>query len=372
VGSVGSYLHYLDARLEDIDVVAPKVSIIITNYNYSKYVRQCLESVAAQDYPALECVVVDDCSQDDSVRKVREFIDRTNSAVTFKLVTHDKTRGQLAGFRTGIENSDGPFISFLDADDLLLPDFVTAHVKVHLSKFPVAFTSSNQYQIDSAGQIIAGVHPDLHTSCGYCAASAISLTQPFWIWATTSSMMFRRATLLYVLSNADDAFRKCADNYVCHFSNLIGGSILIPEVLGCYRRHQQNAFSSNPLVGGRLPTGDMRSHPSHHEVIRYIRERLFEMRQEFICLLGIEGFLHALVRIVPRRQLLSTVASLRDLDGIHCRHYFRLLQFSLWITLRIAVRKLKNRHPYVSVIDLDDVEEKPKRSAHQYHCRNAE
>ena len=62
MGSLDSYLGELDARLGDINVIAPKVSVILTNYNYSKYIRHCLESVAAQDYSTLECVVVDDSS----------------------------------------------------------------------------------------------------------------------------------------------------------------------------------------------------------------------------------------------------------------------------------------------------------------------
>jgi glycosyltransferase involved in cell wall biosynthesis len=372
VGSIKSYVQYLDPRLSDIDVVAPRVTIILTNYNYSKYIRQCLESVAVQDYPALECVVVDDCSQDDSVRRIRNFIDTTKSTVTFKLVTHDMTRGQFAGFRTGFEHSDGTFVSFLDADDLLLPNFVTEHVYVHLSRPPVAFTSSNQYQIDSAGQMIGGIHPDLNTRDAYRVANTISLHRPFWIWATTSSMMFRRAALVYILSNADEAFRKCADNYVCHFCNLIGGSILIPKVLGCYRRHQQNAFSSNPLVGGRLPTGDMRNHPLHNDVSRHIRERLCELPEQFISLLGVDGFLHTLARIAPWGELRKIVCVLQELGRLERRNYFEILKFSLWISLRIAARKLKNRHPYVSVIDLDNVENKSKRTGNQHHCRYSE
>jgi hypothetical protein len=106
-------------------------------------------------------------------------------------------------------------------------------------------------------------------------------------------------------------------------------------------------------------------------VVHHIRERLFELRQQFICLLGVEGFLHALVRVLPRRELRSAVAALRDSGVMEGRHYWRMLQFSFWISLRVGVRKLKKRHPNVSVIDLDDVERKPQHSRHQYRCRDA-
>ena len=42
------------------------VSIVVTNYNYGRFIGQCLDSVMAQTYPHVECIVVDDGSTDDS------------------------------------------------------------------------------------------------------------------------------------------------------------------------------------------------------------------------------------------------------------------------------------------------------------------
>ena len=359
MGSVTGCVEAFDPRLRQVNTVTPKVSIIVTCYNYSNYICDCLQSVSAQEYPEIECVVVDDRSQDDSADKIRRFIENDKSKVVFKLVAHESTRGQYAAFRTGFDHSDGAFVSFLDADDLLLPDFVSEHVRVHLSCPPVAFTSSNQYQIDSKGQIIGGIHPDLCARDKYRMAGTVSLHRPFWIWATTSSMMFRRSVLDYVLSNADEAFRKCADNYVCHFCNMLAGSILIPGVFGCYRRHQQNVFSTNPLIGGRLPTGDMRNHPGHDLVMHHIRERLFERSQQFVALLGIEGLLHALVKVTPPSDLwrnCRTFHGAADSGGIY---YWRFFRIFAWLCLRRIARALRNRHPCVSLADLEDVD-RPK------------
>lgn len=371
MGSVKSFIDVLDPRLELINTIAPKVSIVVTNYNYSEYIRDCLQSVSNQEYPDIECVVVDDHSEDDSVNKIRNFIDNNTSHVVFRVVTHDATRGQYAAFRTGLEHTDGAFVSFLDADDLLLPDFVNEHVRVHLTFPPVAFTSSNQYQIDSKGQMIGGVHPDLHTHRTYRTIGTVSLHHNFWVWATTSSMMFRRPVLNYVLSRADGAFRKCADNYICHFCNLLGGSILIPRVLGCYRRHQKNLFSSNPLIGGRLPTGDMRNHPSHQLMLQHICERLLECRDQFIALLGMIGFMHVLAKVTLPKYL--------------WRHGFRIFRLGVrpaikfcWIyallQIRTIIRMLRKWPPVVTLHDLEGV--KPATlitsyASHQHHRRDA-
>jgi glycosyltransferase involved in cell wall biosynthesis len=374
VGSVKSYIEALDSRLGQINTVLPKVSIIVTNFNYAEYIHDCLHSVTLQTNPDVECIVVDDHSSDDSIDRIESFIRNDKSHVRFTLIRHESTRGQHAAFRTGVQQASGAFVSFLDADDLLLPDFVSEHVRIHLSCSPVAFTSSNQYQIDSKGQVIGGVHPDLETQNTYRSVGTISLRRSFWVWATTSSMMFRRPVLNYVLSDSDDAFRKCADNYVCHFSNLLGGSVLIPSVLGCYRRHQNNTFSNNPLIGGRLPTGDMRNHPAHRLVLHRINERLFECSEQFISLLGVRGFLDALVKVTPFIRFWQNGRAIRGNTPISLGQSLQFYAGFARLGLRTFMRTLKGRHPSYIIRDLDGV----KRAAnvasytdYQRHRRDA-
>jgi glycosyltransferase involved in cell wall biosynthesis len=372
VGSVKSYVEAMDSRLGQINTVSPKVSIIVTNHNYAEYIEDCLHSVSLQTYSDVECIIIDDCSSDDSIDRIERFIRRNTSPIRFTLVRHESTRGQYAAFRTGVQQATGTFVSFLDSDDLLLPDFAHEHVRVHLSCPPVAFTSSNQYQIDSKGQVIGGVHPDLETQNTYRSVGTISLRRSFWVWATTSSMMFRRPVLDYIMGNADESFKKCADNYVCHFADLLGGSILIPRVLGCYRRHQRNTFSKNPLIGGRLPTGDMRHHPAHDSVVHHIRSRLFERNQQFVALLGLNGFFHLLAKVTPLGRLWRTRRSIRRIAGV--RESIKFCVIFAWLNLRTLMRLLRGRRSSYTMNDFEGV----KRGAtvasytdYQRHRRDA-
>jgi len=372
VGSLRSYIEAFDGRLGQLNTVAPKVSIIVTNYNYVDYIVECLQSVSQQIYPEIECIVVDDHSSDGSTAQISRFIESDRSSISFKLVCHEKARGQYAAFRTGMAHISGAFVVFLDADDLLLPDFVSEHVRVHLSMPPVAFTSSNQYQIDSLGQVIGGVHPDLLTQDRFRMIGTVSLHRSFWVWATTSSMMFRRAVLGYALADADEAFRKCADNYVAHFCNLLGGSILIPTRLGCYRRHQRNTFSNNPLIGGRLPTGDMRHHPTHRIVLDSIRTRLIERHEEFISLLGPAGFVHTVARVTPGSELLRNRRDLTQVVGVAGLTTF-VSMVGLNV-LRAINRRLRNRPAAYTVTDLEGSNRGAKIASYadyQRHRRDA-
>lgn len=94
----------------------PSVSIIIPVYNVSKYIDRCLKSVFKQSYKNLEVVVVNDCTPDDSMRKVRLFKDR-NSKYPIRIVDHPKNLGLSASRNTGIKNAKGEYLYFLDSDD---------------------------------------------------------------------------------------------------------------------------------------------------------------------------------------------------------------------------------------------------------------
>jgi glycosyltransferase involved in cell wall biosynthesis len=286
------------AMLQRREVRAPFVTVVVTVFNYERYVADCLQSIAAQTYRNFKCLVIDDCSSDRSVEVIEQFIAERQLGERFLLIRHETNQGQMAGFKTGCERAEGEFVVYVDADDLLLPDFLVGHLAVHLGEMPVAFTSSDQYQINEAGEVIAGRHSDLLARGRYRHVGPHYLYENSWLWATTSSMMFRRATLQMILPDVTEPFRVCADNYICHFGNLVGGSILIPERLGCYRRHGANSFSKNRIVGGQHPTGDMRTHPHHASIRQAMVDHLLNHSDRFISVLAGWWFLVLLARVV--------------------------------------------------------------------------
>ncbi len=106
-----------------------KVSIIIPVYNVSDYVERCLNSVMAQTYTDLECVIVDDCTPDDSISKCQEIIDSYSGAIDFKIIHHGQNRGLSAARNTGINAAKGEYLFFLDSDDWISPDCINLMVK---------------------------------------------------------------------------------------------------------------------------------------------------------------------------------------------------------------------------------------------------
>lgn len=94
----------------------PKVSIIMPNYNYGKYIGAAIESCLNQTYSSLEVIVCDDGSNDNSEKVVKSFKD---SRVIWLPGYH--SGGPAVPRNRGIKNARGEWLAFLDSDDIWLP-----------------------------------------------------------------------------------------------------------------------------------------------------------------------------------------------------------------------------------------------------------
>ena len=102
-----------------------KVSVIVRAYNRGYVIRQAIESALAQTYPAIEIVIVDDGSTDNTPEIVSNL---AHSNVRY--VRHEKNRGAGAACNTGIACASGELIAILDSDDLWMPDKLETQVRV--------------------------------------------------------------------------------------------------------------------------------------------------------------------------------------------------------------------------------------------------
>jgi len=257
----------------------PLVSVIVTNYNYSQYLEECLDSILNQDYPFIQRIVVDDCSTDNSKEILKNYEDK------FEIIYKDKNEGQLAAFFDGLEVAKGDFIVFVDADDVLDKEVVSAHLSLHLFKTPqVAFTCVRNRQISKNSTLLSDYHLDFNSDGKkYKLIKPRVIHQSFWLWSTTSAMMFRKDVLDLIKTDNTEPFRICADYYIVHFSNLLGGSYLYNKALVNYRRHGDNGFSKNKIIGGKKPTGHLKihNHPEHIALQKEIINKLLKDREIF-------------------------------------------------------------------------------------------
>ncbi len=101
----------------------PKVSVVIPTYNRGRYISSTIDSVLRQTFNDLEVIVVDDGSTDDT----RDQLEKYNSRIK---VIHQKNSERAFSRNTGVANSTGKYIAFLDSDDLWLEDKLEKQVEI--------------------------------------------------------------------------------------------------------------------------------------------------------------------------------------------------------------------------------------------------
>ena len=102
------------------------ITIVIPVYNVERYIQRCLESIISQestDY-SIECVIVDDCTPDNSMSIVHNVIDNYKGNIAFSTIRHEQNKGLSEARNTGIRHASGEYILFLDSDDYLMPDSI--------------------------------------------------------------------------------------------------------------------------------------------------------------------------------------------------------------------------------------------------------
>ena len=93
-----------------------KVSIIVPNYNGSKYLDDAIKSVLNQTYTDWEMIIVDDCSTDDSVEIIKGYIANSDR---IRLIALKNNNGRPSIPRNiAIRDAEGDYIAFLDSDDI--------------------------------------------------------------------------------------------------------------------------------------------------------------------------------------------------------------------------------------------------------------
>ena len=126
--------------------IKPKVSICIPTYNRKEYLKETLDSIIAQTYKNYEIVVVDDGSTDGTVDMIKSL----DYPVTY---CWQKNSGDAAARNKLVEIAQGDYISFIDSDDLLMPDAIEKMVRVMETETEDVIVYGSYYRINQNGKI---------------------------------------------------------------------------------------------------------------------------------------------------------------------------------------------------------------------------
>jgi glycosyltransferase involved in cell wall biosynthesis len=205
----------------------PLVSILVTTYNTSPYVKSSLESLLSQSYKNLQIIVIDDNSTDDTVKRIKETAAKDNRV---KFFINSANIGTFASKNIALKYAEGEFIVCHDSDDFAHPEWIQRQVEPLLENKKLAACVSQWIRVDNEGR--------------YRARSIIPSSR-----LNATSLLFRKSVL--EKTGSWDIVRTGADSEFYARLKLVFGKeavkyVKLPLIIGAYR---ENSLTTSPLDG---------------------------------------------------------------------------------------------------------------------------
>lgn len=234
-----------------------RLSVVITNHNYARFLPAAVASAAAQTYGDTEVIVVDDGSTDDSER----VLSALPPGIT---VLRQRHAGQGAAFNAGLRQATGDVVMFLDADDRLQPDVGQRVMALMRADQEVVRVQFLLRLIDADGRWLGSTLPAraAELSCGDLRARLEGHPDDV-PWQPTSGNAFRRTALDRIFPMPDEPYRICADYYLSNLVPWLGRVGVLARPGGDYRLHPDNGEYSEALVLDRLRANLLRTVQTH-------------------------------------------------------------------------------------------------------------
>ncbi|MEC5404591.1 glycosyltransferase [Paraburkholderia sp. MPAMCS5] len=204
-----------------------KMTIVICNYNYGRFLAEAIDSALTQDYPT-SVLVIDDGSTDGS----REIIESYGSRVK---ALYKQNGGQVSAYNDAVNMIDTEFVILLDSDDLLYDDAVSKVMRV--------FEAGNFVKVQFRLDVVDSEGKPSGTYVPHSAApiDCGSLLRRGWLYPSppASGNAYRTSALKKIFPVPEASVNRYgADFYAIYGVALVGAVATIPQSLGAYRVHR--------------------------------------------------------------------------------------------------------------------------------------
>jgi glycosyltransferase involved in cell wall biosynthesis len=212
----------------------PLVSIIITSYNYGRFLKEAVDSALNQTYRRIEVILVDDGSTDDSPAIICSYGERIIPLVK-------RHGGEVSACNAGFAHSRGEIVVFLDSDDVLLPNIIQRVVQAFRSSPGAGKVQYRMEIIDATGRRLGAFKPSSHLRMPSGDLRHRFLHCFEYVHPPTSGNAFS-AEVLKSIFPLDQAMCLNTDHYLQNLVVLLGSVVSLDHVGAYFRQHGSNAY----------------------------------------------------------------------------------------------------------------------------------
>lgn len=241
----------------------PACAVIIPHHNMSALIGPAIQSVLAQTHDSVELLIVDDKSDELEWARLRAIVSDFASPKV-RLVRHEANLGQISAMFTGLRETSGEFVAFLDPDDVYEPEFLETLLRAHLNPVRIAAVASCEmgrfrvgggmlsrnttgFRSRSMREQKMTSYADQLAKFGY--SKHYNPWETGWLWTNTSGMLFRRDALR-MIEPTDQvlAYKHYGDAYCATGAHMIGGSFFVDQVLSWRGVREDNTAHPDLLL----------------------------------------------------------------------------------------------------------------------------
>jgi glycosyltransferase involved in cell wall biosynthesis len=245
-------------------VTRPLVSIVTPSYNQGRFIRDTIESVLTQSYPAIEYLVMDGGSTDETLSVLASYGDRL-------AWVSERDRGQTEAINKGWRRTRGEIVAYLNSDDTYLPGAVERAVACLTEQPDAGVVYGEGYHVDAAGAVLERYPTEpfdlarLEETCFIC--------QP---------TVFLRRSVVERVGYCDESLRYCMDYDLWIRAAKVTRFAFIPHYLANSRLHRDTK-----TVGQRVP--------AHEEILRVVHRHFGHVPPSWVY-----AYAHAVLGPRPR------------------------------------------------------------------------
>ena len=223
------------------------VSVIIPNYNHSKFLQQRIESILKQTFTNYELIILDDCSTDNS----RDIIDdyKTKSSGIRTYYNESNSGNSFSQWNCGVSKANGEYIWIAESDDYAEPEFLekTVNVLNQHQNIGLVFSDSKIINEEKGTEYLASERRRIFSNDNLIRIfntdnnkKPLSFLSEYPI-VNVSSVLFRKSSYIEA-GEADTSMRFCGDWLLYIKTYLLSDIRYIPEPLNNFRLHSESSY----------------------------------------------------------------------------------------------------------------------------------
>lgn len=276
-----------------------RISVIVPNFNYARYLPDRLNSIFAQTYPVFEVIVLDDCSSDESLAVVEQLAQSSHRRI--KIIRNETNSGSpFAQWKKGLLAARGDLLWIAEADDVADPNFLGTLASAFRDPC-IALAASDSRPIDSDGdaldisykayysRIFAGaLSEDITTDLRTFAERYLSQRNAL---LNVSALLWRRDVLLRAMETTEATLPtfKLAGDWLLYLTACSGEgkAAYSASELNLHRRHDKGVTHGTSGASqleeiSRIHAYFVDTFGASDDILKSQRDYLEEIREQFI------------------------------------------------------------------------------------------